>query len=126
MAKRGFISNVPIWVRVPGIITLVLVVVVMSATLLTAAGIGSRDTTHMMDMGGASAHSSGDLVQMTEHRAGASGHGAGDMTAAWIMRAAVVATARPQPRLCRGNERGRFAPRGEVERACATWHTAVE
>jgi hypothetical protein len=81
MANRGFISNLPIWVRVPGIITLVLVVVIMSATLLTAAGIGSRDTTHMMDMGGASAHSSGDLVQMTEHRAGASGHGAGDMTA---------------------------------------------
>jgi hypothetical protein len=80
MAKRGFMRSMPIWVRVPGIITLVLLVVVMTTTLLNASGVGSRDATHMAEMGGGG-HGSGDIPRMTGHSDGSSGHSSADMSA---------------------------------------------
>jgi hypothetical protein len=69
MAKRGLTASIPIWVRVPGIIALVLVGVLVSAMLLNAArdggGHGAGD--------GAGHGRSGD----TTHTDGG-GHGAGD------------------------------------------------
>lgn len=40
MAKRGWTARIPIWVRVPGIILLVLVGVLVGTMLLGAAGDG--------------------------------------------------------------------------------------
>lgn len=40
MAKRGVIGRIPIWVRVPGVIALVLVGIVISAMLLDTTGGG--------------------------------------------------------------------------------------
>jgi hypothetical protein len=80
MAKRGLIKSMPIWVRVPGIITLVLLVVVMTTTLLNASGVGGRDATHMAEMGGAG-HGSGDIARMTSHSDGSNGHSSADTSA---------------------------------------------
>jgi hypothetical protein len=70
MARRGLTAGIPIWVRVPGIIALVLVGVLVSTMLLGAAG----------DDGG---HGAGDQMETNGagHGAGNSGgHGAGDKT----------------------------------------------
>ncbi|MQA03862.1 MAG: hypothetical protein GEV07_14450 [Streptosporangiales bacterium] len=40
MAQRGSTAGIPIWVRVPGIIALVLVAVVVSAMLVGTLGVG--------------------------------------------------------------------------------------
>lgn len=42
MANRGLMARIPIWVRVPVIIALVLVGVLVSPILLDAAGVASR------------------------------------------------------------------------------------
>lgn len=39
MASRRLTAGIPIWVRVPGVIALVLVVVVVSAMLVSALGV---------------------------------------------------------------------------------------
>lgn len=66
MAKRGWTTRIPIWVRVPGIIALVLVGVLVSSMLLNAA----------RDGGG---QPSGDQTQLHGggHGGGDRGHGAG-------------------------------------------------
>lgn len=63
MAKRGWITRIPIWVRVPGIIALVLVGVLISTMLLNVA----RD--------GGGQRPSGDQTQL--HGGGDGGHGTG-------------------------------------------------
>jgi len=61
MARRGLTASIPIWVRVPGIIALVLVGVLVSAMLLNAArdggGHGRAGDTTQTDGGG---HGAGD------------------------------------------------------------------
>lgn len=60
MAKRGWTTRIPIWVRVPGIIALVLVGVLVSTMLLTALRDGGghgRVADHTQTNGGG--HSSG-------------------------------------------------------------------
>jgi hypothetical protein len=74
MAKRGWTARIPIWVRVPGIIALVLVGVLVSTMVLGAArgsgGHGSSDQTRMNGGG----HGPGDAGN---HGAGGGGHGTG-------------------------------------------------
>jgi hypothetical protein len=65
MAKRGWMARIPLWVRVPGIIALVLVGVLVSALLLTAA----RD--------GGGHGSAGQHTQTSGGGHGAGGHGSG-------------------------------------------------
>jgi hypothetical protein len=65
MAMRGWIGRIPIWVRVPGIIALVLVGVLVSTMLLTV----SRDD------GGHG--STGDHTQTSGGGHGSGGHGSG-------------------------------------------------
>jgi hypothetical protein len=43
MAKRRFLGRVPIWVRVSGIVTAIMVGVLLSTTLLAAGGVGDRN-----------------------------------------------------------------------------------
>jgi hypothetical protein len=64
MAKRGWRTRIPIWVRVPGIIALVLVGVLASTMLLGA----------VRDGGG---HGSGNQPQMGGGDHGAGGRGGG-------------------------------------------------
>lgn len=76
MAKRGLIGRIPIWVRVPGIIALVLVGIVISAMLLDTTGGGhggSGDDNGTRDHGPSDrgGHGPGD-----RQRGG--GHGSGD------------------------------------------------
>jgi hypothetical protein len=68
MAKRGWTARIPIWVRVSGIIALILVGVLVSTMLLGAAGDGggpgrSGDHTQMPGgghgSGGGGSHGSG-------------------------------------------------------------------
>jgi hypothetical protein len=68
MAKRGWTARIPIWVRVSGIIALILVGVLVSTMLLDAAGDGggpgrSSDHTQMPGgghgSGGGGSHGSG-------------------------------------------------------------------
>ena len=69
MAKRGWTARIPIWVRVSGIIALVLVGVLVSTMLLGAAGDGGgpgRSSDHTQMPGGG--HGSGG---------GGGGHGSG-------------------------------------------------
>jgi hypothetical protein len=61
MANRGWMTRMPIWVRVPGIIALVLVGVLIGTMLLSTGG----------DGGG---HSSGDQMEMRDHRGAGGGH----------------------------------------------------
>ena len=67
MAKRGLAARIPIWLRVPGIIALVLVGVVISTVLLNGArdggGHGRLGDHTQMDAGG--------------HGSGGGGHGSG-------------------------------------------------
>lgn len=78
MAKRvwmRWMTRIPIWVRVPGIIALVLVGMLLSTMLLGAAGDGgghgrSSDNTQM-NSGGHSSGNGGD------HGSGGGGHPAG-------------------------------------------------
>jgi len=56
-----------VWLRVPAIIALVLVAVLISTNLLTAAGVGGRGPDH----------GSGDMTQMMDHTSGE--HGASDV-----------------------------------------------
>jgi hypothetical protein len=68
MAKRGWTARIPIWVRVSGIIALILVGVLVSTMLLGAAGDGGgpgRSGDHTQMPGGG--HGSG----------GGGGHGSG-------------------------------------------------
>lgn len=65
MANRGSTACIPIWVRVPAIIALILVAVIISTMLLGAENAG----------GG---HGSGDQAEMTDHTGGE--HGSGDQT----------------------------------------------
>jgi hypothetical protein len=67
MAKRGWTTRIPIWVRVPGIIALVLVGVLVSTMLLNVARDGSGQ------------RPSGDQTQLHGggHGGGDGGHGAG-------------------------------------------------
>lgn len=87
LAKHGLRTGIPIWVRVPGIIALVLVGVLVGTMLLGAAGAGD-------ERGRFGAHgSSGSAMEMRDHNGGRSGghtemrdhnrgqggsHGAGD------------------------------------------------
>lgn len=98
MAKRGLIRRIPIWVRVPGIITLVLVGIVISAMLLDTAGgghggsgndSGTRDH-GPSDSGGhgpgdrerGSGHDSGDERERNDHNQGQGGPSGQDRAAA--------------------------------------------
>ena len=67
MAK-GVIARIPIWVRVPGLIALVLVVVLISPMLLDAAGVGVNRGSDETEMEG-SDHGSGgsDETEGTDH-----------------------------------------------------------
>jgi hypothetical protein len=68
MAKRGLASRIPVWVRVPGVIALVLAGVLLGAVLLNAA----RD--------GGGHGRPGEHTQMDRdgHTSSGGGHGAGD------------------------------------------------
>jgi hypothetical protein len=63
MARRGWTTRIPIWVRVAGIIALVLVGVLVSTMLLNVARDGSGQRT------------SGDQTEL--HGGGNGGHGTG-------------------------------------------------
>jgi hypothetical protein len=68
MAKRGWTTRIPIWVRVSGIIALILVGVLVSTMLLGAVGDGGRPGR------------SGDHTQMPgggHGSGGGGGHGSG-------------------------------------------------
>jgi hypothetical protein len=75
MAKRGWRSRIPIWVRVPGIIALVLVGVLLSTMVLGAArGDGGHGATDQPRVNGGG-HRAGDAGR---HGAGGGGgHGTG-------------------------------------------------
>jgi hypothetical protein len=91
MANRGLMARIPIWVRVPGIIALVLVGVLISTMLLGAWGDGdghgsggshgSGDEPEMMEQnrGQGGGHDSGDRSRMRDHDEGqGGGHDSGD------------------------------------------------
>jgi hypothetical protein len=81
---------IPLWVRVPAIMTLVLVGVLIGTMLLGAwgdcghgsgGGHGSGDQAEMRDRaGGAGGHGSGDQAEMRDGAGGGGGHGSGDQT----------------------------------------------
>lgn len=89
MAKRGLIGRVPIWVRVPGIIALVLVGILISAMLLDTSvgghgGSGDENGTRdhgPSDSGGhgpgdrerGGVHGSGDERERSDHNQGQGG-----------------------------------------------------
>jgi hypothetical protein len=67
MQKRGLVARVPVWVRVPGIIALVLAGVLLSSMLLNAARDGGDGRT-------------GDHTRMDgrgNHGSGGGNHGSG-------------------------------------------------
>jgi hypothetical protein len=74
MQKRGLVARAPIWVRVPGIIALVLVGVLLSSMLLNAArdGGGGRTGGHTQMDGGGNHGSGGN-----HSSSGTGGHGSG-------------------------------------------------
>jgi hypothetical protein len=85
MAIRGLMTRIPIWVRVPGIIALVLVGVLISTMLLGGGGDdgghGSGDETDMRDRNGGQGrgHGSSSETEMRDHNGGQGGdHGSGD------------------------------------------------
>jgi hypothetical protein len=61
MQKRGLVARIPIWVRVPGIVALVLAGVLLSSMLLNAARDGGGDgrTGDHTQMDGGGNHGSG-------------------------------------------------------------------
>jgi hypothetical protein len=65
VADRRLMARVPIWVRAPGLIALVLAGVLISTMLLGASGDDSG-------------HGSGDEMQMRDDTGGQGGHGSGD------------------------------------------------
>lgn len=73
MADRGFMTNIPIWVRVPGIIGLVLVGIVVGSMLLGGMS-GRTGGTEGMDHNGrptgSAAPSAGPGDQRPSHRSG--------------------------------------------------------
>jgi hypothetical protein len=74
MAIRGLMVGIPIWVRVPGIIALVLVGVLVGTMVLGASSDGDGH-------GSGGGHGSGDETQMRDHKSGQGrGHDAGDET----------------------------------------------
>ena len=76
MADRGLTASIPIWVRVPGIIALVLVGVVVSSMLLGGSSSGGRG---MGGMGSSGGHGRGDQMQQQMQQGGSSSgsHGCG-------------------------------------------------
>jgi hypothetical protein len=74
MADRGLTASIPIWVRVPGIIALVLVGVVVSSMLLGVSSSGGRG---MGGMGSSGGHGCGDQMQQQmqqmDHNGGQTG-----------------------------------------------------
>ena len=70
MAGRGLTASIPIWVRVPGIIALVLVGVVVSSMLLGGSSSGGRG---MGGMGSSGGHGRGDQMQQMDHNGGQTG-----------------------------------------------------
>lgn len=89
MATRGLIARIPIWVRVPGIIAVVLVGIVVTAMLLDTSGGGhgrSGDENGTRDHGPSDrgghgpgdrerggGHGSGDETERSDHNQGQSG-----------------------------------------------------
>jgi hypothetical protein len=74
MPLRSTIARIPFWVRVPGIIALVLAGVLITTMLLDAGG---GDGAH----GSGGGHGSGRTTEMTD-RSGADGHGDSEGTEA--------------------------------------------
>jgi hypothetical protein len=81
MAKRGWTTSIPIWVRVPGIIALVLVGVLVSTMLLGAArdggGHGRAGDQTQMNRGGHGAGGGGSHGSGGGGQGSGAGHGAG-------------------------------------------------
>jgi hypothetical protein len=65
VAPRGSVTRIPIWVRISGIIALVLVAIVVSSMLLGSS------------IGGGSGHGSGAETEMTDDIGSGSGHDSG-------------------------------------------------
>jgi hypothetical protein len=85
-AKRRLRTGIPVWVRVPGIIALILVGVLIGTMLLGAAGAGDvrgRSGGHggsggAMEMRDYNGGGSGGQTETRDHKAGqGAGHGAG-------------------------------------------------
>jgi hypothetical protein len=76
MAKRGWTTRIPIWVRMSGIVALVLVGVLISTMLLGAAGDGGghEQSGHQTKMDGSGGHGSGGGG--SHGSSGGGGHGA--------------------------------------------------
>jgi hypothetical protein len=72
MAKGGWMTRIPVWVRVPGIIALVLVGVLVSTMLLTASRGGGGH-----GPGGDHTQTSGGGHGGGSHGSGGGGHGGG-------------------------------------------------
>ena len=74
MAKRRSLSAIPIWIRVPGLIALVLVAIVVSTVMLSRVGdvSGHAGSNHVMNP---ATHGSGDGA--THGSSGGGWHGAG-------------------------------------------------
>ena len=80
------LSNIPIAVRVPAVLAVVLVGIVVSTTVLNAVGVGGHgaDAGHVMEMtdrtgtgsnhGMDMGHGSGDSMPRMDHSATGSGH----------------------------------------------------
>jgi hypothetical protein len=68
-------TSIPIWVRVPAIIALVLVGVVIGTALLGSAGNGGGH-----GAGGGGGHGPSRGMEMRGHDGGQGGHGRGDQT----------------------------------------------
>jgi hypothetical protein len=82
MADRRSTGRIPIWVRVPAIVALVLIAVIVGTMLLGAVGAdggghGSGGQIEMTDRNG-SEHGSGDQAGTTDHTG--TGHGSRDQT----------------------------------------------
>jgi hypothetical protein len=73
MTRRGWMGRIPIWVRVPGIITLVLAGVLVSTMLLTA----TRDGGGHGGAGGHTQTSGSGHTGASHGSGGGGGHGTG-------------------------------------------------
>jgi hypothetical protein len=71
LTNRGFKTGIPIWVKVPVVIALVLAGVVISTMLLGSASDGGHGP------GGDGGHGSDGGMEMDGHRGGQGGHGSG-------------------------------------------------
>lgn len=85
MTKRGLIARIPIWVRVPGVIALVLAGIVISAMLLDTSGGGHGRPGDDTDRGGHSTSDNGPPGRSRGHGPGegdmdpdSGGHGSGE------------------------------------------------